>query len=85
MVLACQRPRKVVVGDGFDLTAEDLDFDDGWLPSTIGMKMMVIETPAVEFGKPKYVHYALVEIHGGSCINWGGEHGIGGGSQWCNW
>ena len=34
--------------------------------------MMVAEMRAVDFGQPKWGHYALVEIAGGTGINWGG-------------
>ena len=33
---------------------------------------MVAEMRAVEFGQPKWGHYALVEIAGGTGLNWGG-------------
>ena len=59
MVSVCQRQRKVAVGDGFDLVAEDLDSEDGWLSSTIWMKMIVAVMPAVKFGQQKWIHYAL--------------------------
>ena len=78
--MARQRQRKVVVGDyGFDLAAEDLDFDYGWLSSTIWMKM-VAAMPTDEVKWTKWVHYAPVEIPGGSGVPWGGGGVMG---AWC--
>ena len=54
------------------MAAADFDFDNGWLSSTIWTEMMVAEMRAVEFGQPKWGHYALVEIAGGTGLNWGG-------------
>ena len=62
--------RKVVVEDGLDLAAEYLDFDDGWMSSTIWRNMedkMTIDKSLQSI----WVQYNLVEIAGGSGINRG--------------
>ena len=67
-VLSCLSQRKVVVEDGLDLAAEYLDFDDGWMSSTIWRKMEG-KMPVDKSLQSIWVQYTLVEIAGGSGIN----------------